>query len=223
VGAYAGPDGVESGLVLALDAGNSKSYPGSGATWTDLSGRGNNGTLTNGPTYSSTNGGSFSFDGVDDWVNLGNISLSTTELTVSAWLYDTDTSGNQRDFVTKFGHFKFRVDSSGEGGNLSSFVWIGGNPEPRISASWTKNVWINVAFTWNTGGNFRLFTNGNLRSSSTNRTGTLNTTTNDLFVSSDRGSDRWKGNISQALIYNRALTAGEIAQNFNATRSRYSV
>ena len=56
--ASSGPDIVDSGLVLALDAADRNSYPGSGTTWTDLSGRGNNGTLTNGPTYSSVNGGS---------------------------------------------------------------------------------------------------------------------------------------------------------------------
>jgi hypothetical protein len=63
---------VRNGLVLALDAGRTLSYPGSGTTWTDLSGNGNTGTLTNGPTYSSANGGSLVFDGVDDYVNLGS-------------------------------------------------------------------------------------------------------------------------------------------------------
>ena len=64
------PKIVTNGLVLCLDAGNTKSYPGSGTAWTDLSGRGNNGTLTNGPTYSSTNGGSVVFDAVDDYVTV---------------------------------------------------------------------------------------------------------------------------------------------------------
>ena len=61
-----------NGLVLALDAANTKSYPGSGTTWTDLSGRGNTGTLTNGPTYSSANGGSIVFDGTNDYVVVNN-------------------------------------------------------------------------------------------------------------------------------------------------------
>jgi hypothetical protein len=62
------PRTITDGLVLCLDAANSKSYPGSGTTWTDLSGLGNTGTLTNGPTYSSANGGSLVFDGVNDYV-----------------------------------------------------------------------------------------------------------------------------------------------------------
>ena len=60
---------VTDGLVLLLDAGNTKSYPGTGTTWTDISRNGNNGTLTNGPTFDSANGGSLVFDGVDDYVN----------------------------------------------------------------------------------------------------------------------------------------------------------
>ena len=64
------PSLVTSGLVLCLDAGNPKSYPGSGTTWTDLSGRGNHGTLVNGPTFNSANGGSIVFDGSNDYVEL---------------------------------------------------------------------------------------------------------------------------------------------------------
>ena len=60
---------VTDGLVLCLDAANPKSYPGSGTTWTDLSGNGNNGTLVNGVGYNSDNGGSLSFDGVNDYVS----------------------------------------------------------------------------------------------------------------------------------------------------------
>lgn len=214
---------VTDGLVLCLDAANPKSYPGSGTTWSDLSGKGNNGTLTNGPTYSSANGGYIVFDQIDDRINLGNVSLPTTALSVSAWIYDTDTSNGYRDFFTKAGHFKFRIDNNSEGGNLSSFVWISGSPEPRLSTSWTKNVWTNVSFTWNTNGNFRLFTNGILRSSSTTRSGTLNTTTNELTVGSDQSSTFWKGNISNVLIYNRTISDTEVQQNFNATRGRYGI
>jgi len=59
---------VTTGLQLYLDAGNASSYPGSGTTWTDLTVNGRNGTLTNGPTYSGTNGGSIVFDGTNDFV-----------------------------------------------------------------------------------------------------------------------------------------------------------
>jgi len=65
---YTGPNIVTSGLVLQLDAANTKSYPGSGTTWTDLSGNGNNGTLTNSPTFSSANGGIFTFNGTNQFI-----------------------------------------------------------------------------------------------------------------------------------------------------------
>ena len=88
---------VTDGLVLALDAGNPKSYPGSGTTWTDLSGNGNNGTLTNGPTYSSANGGSIVFDGVDDYAEItdssNNFDLGGIDATLEFWIYIPSTSG----------------------------------------------------------------------------------------------------------------------------------
>ena len=64
------PSIVRDNLVLYLDAANTKSYPGSGTTWKDISGKGNNGTLTNGPTFDSNNLGSIDFDGVNDHVVL---------------------------------------------------------------------------------------------------------------------------------------------------------
>src|SRR5210317_1273968 len=87
MGVYGGPDIITEGLVLALDAGSKRSYSGSGNTWTDLSGNGNNGTLVNTPTFSSNSGGKFSFDGVDTsittnydfgWNNTNSVSVLVT-------------------------------------------------------------------------------------------------------------------------------------------------
>jgi len=89
-----GPTIVTDGLVLALDAADKNSYPGSGTTWNDLAGS-NNGTLTNGPTFDSGNGGSIVFDGVDDYVNLSNLGLPTSFFTCQCvFKYDTTVSGN---------------------------------------------------------------------------------------------------------------------------------
>jgi hypothetical protein len=113
---------VRDGLVLDLDAGISASYPGSGTTWTDLSGNGNTGTLTNGPTYSSANGGSIVFDGTDDVVDTFNAS-SLTDMTIEMWIYDTRSSG-ERDILSyngnsgsyAFNGSTFRTDGNGLGG-----------------------------------------------------------------------------------------------------------
>jgi hypothetical protein len=94
MGFYRGANVVTSGLVLALDAANTKSYPGSGTTWSDLSGNGNTGTLTNGPTFNSANGGSIAFDGIDDYTNLGLVTQLTniTNVSVNAWVYPVTSS-----------------------------------------------------------------------------------------------------------------------------------
>ena len=91
---FTGPNIITDGLVLALDAANSRSYPGTGTTWSDLSGNGNSGTLTNGPTFNSGNGGSIVFDGVDDNIsfsgNTFNYSPGTSgEVSLEIWVYPT--------------------------------------------------------------------------------------------------------------------------------------
>ena len=76
------PQIVTSGLVLSLDAGNTKSYPGTGTTWFDKSGNTYNGTLTNGPTFNTANLGSIVFDGVDDYVTCGTIPFTSNTFTI---------------------------------------------------------------------------------------------------------------------------------------------
>ena len=92
------PRTITDGLVLCLDAANTKSYPGSGTTWTDLSGRGNTGTLTNGPTYSSANGGSIVFDGTDDIVNTSYV--SSNAFTWSVWFKTNVVSSGYRNIIS---------------------------------------------------------------------------------------------------------------------------
>ena len=93
---------VTDGLVLALDAANAKSYPGSGTTWSDLSGNRNTGTLTNGPTFNSGNGGGIVFDGVDDYVDCGNSStLQINQGTISAWVKTSSPGSSFRGIITK--------------------------------------------------------------------------------------------------------------------------
>ena len=93
-----GPDIVENGLVLCLDAANKLSYPRTGTSWTDLSGNSYNGTLTNGPTFNAGNLGSIVFDGVDDYVDTVNtgttFQFSNTTFTLSLWVKTNAVSGN---------------------------------------------------------------------------------------------------------------------------------
>ena len=106
---------ITDGLVLCLDAANTRSYPGTGATWTDLKGS-NNGTLTNGPTFSNDNGGGIVFDGTDDDVDFSTSFLDVSAnqgVTISAWIKTTDSSGNIFYYLTGgVSEFRFEVNSS---------------------------------------------------------------------------------------------------------------
>ena len=213
---------VTDGLVLALDAGNVKSYPGSGTTWTDLSGRGNTGTLTNGPTYNSANGGSLSFDGVNDAISLSNIT-PTSGASFSAWIY---INGSNSNYGSIFANW------SDIGGGTA--YWIG----TLINDSTTIQVYFNGSLisnitslplnTWmlltisHTGSICKGYINAIERFSLSS---TLITSTNNTSIGYDitRTNYPFKGNIAQASIYNRALSAAEVSQNFNALRSRFSI
>ena len=222
---------VTDGLVLCLDAGNPKSYPGSGTTWTDLSGLANNGTLANGVGYNSGNGGSLVFDGVDDYIDLGQNSSTfypTEGLTVSTWI---------RTSVTD----KWIIDSSRLSTSQGWGINCGGaGPAFFIINGITNNVstgfsiatgnWLNLVGTWTPSVSLLMYANGvQVGSNTTSIPASINLpnpvySTNIGRKGAQNGStDYWNGNISQVSIYNRALTAAEVQQNFNATRSRYGI
>lgn len=92
------PKIVTNGLVLYLDAANQKSYPGSGTTWTDLSGNGNTGTLTNGPTFSANNNGGIVFDGANDYVSISNsssLNITGRNITIEVIFKSNDLASSQ--------------------------------------------------------------------------------------------------------------------------------
>jgi hypothetical protein len=93
------PSIITQNLVLCLDAGNPKSYPGSGTAWTDLSGNGNTGTLVNGVGYNSGNLGSLVFDGSNDHITSSFATTSGQAVTYAGWLYSTETTATYRNFV----------------------------------------------------------------------------------------------------------------------------
>ena len=219
-----GPGVITDGLVLCLDAADSLSYPGSGTTWTDLSGNSNNGTLTNGPTYSSTNGGSIVFDGSNDYVDCGNSSnLSITVGTVCAWFKKSHGSG-YKGLVDKgrdgYGAWSLNVD---ETANTATFkARISGNNIALIaSSSYGNDIWNYVCGVYD-GTNLSIYQNGTL-SNSASYSGTIGTNSESVRVGSANDGLYFNGNIVQVQIYNKALTAAEIQQNFNALRGRFGI
>jgi hypothetical protein len=201
-----------SGLVLALDAGNTKSYPGSGTAWTDLTGNGNTGTLTNGPTYSSANGGSIAFDGTNDYITSSFATTSGQAVTYCGWLYSTETTSTYRNFV--------------DSGTLTPIIsWNYSGQIEFDAALYTtttvyRNQWVYVALSKPSGtSSASYYVNGVFVG-----TGSVYITPAVTPTWFNRAAaETWKGNASNVQAYNRALSAAEIQQNFNALRGRYGI
>jgi len=224
--AYSGPEISNDGLVLCLDAGNSKSYPGTGTTWTDLSGLGNTGTLTNGPTYNSSNSGFFQFV-TDDFVVIPeNPALNTQTPTVEVWVKTNATT--QNGFWFEKGTVNGQYALFQEGGSIQWRMSIGGvtNLSTTTATYMNTSNWYQVVGTYTSGAR-RLYINGTLVNSDT-QTGVISTNTNGCSIGVYGGFNGsrgyyYNGNISLVKVYNRALTATEVQQNFNAHRGRFGI
>lgn len=236
---FSGPEIPNNGLVLHLDAANSRSYPGSGTTWTDLSGSGNNGTLTNGPTYNSARGGSIIFDGVNDNTNFGNVyNLGTNNLTVNIWFKQSATN-TLGVLLSKafYGPQSYRYNVNITDGKFTAFFQGNGGGDVAPSGNTLLNVdaWYMGTAVFNRSSNISLFINGvpeTISSGSTaiSQWNNLNfQSTNPFRVGSYTYSDNiapnlvFNGSISNVQMYFRTLSAAEIQQNFEATRGRYGI
>ena len=211
------PNIVKDGLVLNVDAGSRLSYSGSGTTWSDISGRGNNGTLTNGPTYSSANSGSIVFDGTNDYVNAPLTKSATC--TFSCWARTTTLSAA--------GPMLFNAGPDGSGpdlyfnsGIISWNTWDGNsNPlSATTPASVTDGNYHHYVVVNDASSNTKLYYDGVLLGTASYRSAAANT---NLTIGGNTNTYMWNGNISNFSIYNRALTAAEILQNYNALLPRF--
>jgi hypothetical protein len=224
-----GPHIVTDGLILSLDAANTKSYQSGSTTWFDRSGNNRNGTLTNGPTFSSANGGSIMFDGVNDTVNLGtgNTVFPLPQISyefVFRSLGTVPTTGTSPAlFALTFG-VRLLVNSTNLEATFSS-----GSVFFPLSTSGTNNYrdgnWYYVAVTHN-GTNFNIYVNGALSNTRTSPwLGTTVWPTNGFALGRDNNDNFYffRGNIGTFKLYNRALTAQEVEQNYNATKTRFGL
>jgi hypothetical protein len=211
-------DIVKDGLVLWLDANDKTSYPGTGTTWTDLSRGGNNGTLTNGPTFNSGNGGSIVFDGTNDLIkinngngiNIGNI--FTTFVWVKFNSYNTVLLGSN-DFSDA--GYPLYVENAN---NL--YIAAGGTYIGITTANLSTNQWFyltvvrnNTSIIWYKNGiNIGTATLGSSSSNILKSVGNYN-----------NGGFPLNGNIAQTLIYTQALSSQEVLQNYNANKNRFGL
>ena len=222
---FRGPNVVTDGLVLALDAANTKSYTSGSTTWNDLSGNNNNGTLTNGPTYSPTNGGSIVFDGVNDYVNISTTPNLTNPLTVCAFvntsfitgsnqiIYGPSANGSDNWLSVNNNKVQLNATQTSDVNNFSitGTTTIEANKWYYITGIVNNNitsVYINGVFEVSS--SIQAFTAGGWNS--TARIGQRAT-----------GQFPFNGSIAYVHGYSRALSATEIAQNYNAIKSRFNL
>ena len=224
-----GPRVVTDGLVLALDAADRNSYISGSATWIDVSGNAYNGALTNGPTFSSENGGSIVFDGTNDIVNFGNILNSPTQLSVNFWIKNP----NNNVIIAKgYRVWEIRFDGTEFGGyvgvNNGSSFWYGIADNNNIFHGADLTQCNNFTYVFDyTNTNIKLYTNAVLKGSISpaNMFSTF-TPVNNLYIgcrADDAASAFLSGSLSNLQIYNKALPASEILQNYNTQKSRFGL
>lgn len=218
-----GPRIVTDGLVLALDAADKNSYPGTGVTWRDLSGNSNNCILTNGPKFSTTNAGVIIFDGTDDYLFRADTSLKNyTSITANIWM-NVSSSNSFEAYFSYNSDFAFLDKGWG------------------VRRQSTNNAFQYWGGTGNTG--IKLYQNGNLLSTSSSSFAIVNATINNTWqmislVATGISSWGTSNNLSIATrddvfspttnmrvggfnLYNRELSQSEILQNYNVQKSKF--
>ena len=228
MGMVHGPNFVTDSLEIFLDAGNVKSYPGSGTAWSDLTGNGNTGTL-GGPTYNSANGGHFTFDGSNDGIELPHNSYwtktSSDSFSICLWAY---VNTNASEYSALFSHQDCNDPSIQiyVSGPTTSIYYRG---HDAVNATYTANVtgaWFNVVATHN-GSNqgLTLYFNGSSAATATD---------SGSWSISSGGSEVWlgrrkwcgstnelNGKIASFCYYSKLLSAAEVLQNYNSHKSRF--
>jgi hypothetical protein len=203
---------------------STQTTPRSGNTITDISGRGNNGTLFNGPVYVKDNLGALSFDGIDDYVNLGTF-FNYTNFTISLWVYPGSTQVQYADIFDNnhTGNQNFVCQQNVSNTNQYSFACLNAtNASGTGLFTLTANTWTFLTFTWNNS-IASAYINGAFHSSGS-AANPINYSSQYLRLGTWGGGGRnWNGRMSNFVAHNRVLTASEIQQNFNALRGRYGI
>lgn len=235
------PSIVTSGLILSLDAANSKSFISGNSTWADLSGNAYNGTLLNGPSFSTDGRGSLSFDGSNDYIGLSSPSnrfawtpsgAGLNNMTLDIWIKTSDTLGYA---ISKpwngSGEYNYQIQH-----NRYFNLVIGGNSGTWDMGSFADGNWNHIVICLSST-QLTTYKNGNVTVATTNHGFTINTptygnTNADLAVmtlypygGSWAGDSTYSvsGNVSMYKMYNRALSANEVIQNYRATKNRFGL
>jgi len=217
------PKIIKNGLVLALDAANPKSYPGSGTTWFDLSGNGNNGTLTNGPTFDSANNGSIVFDGANDLVTIPN-PLNQSNLqqawSICSWVEINNVNSTQTLISGLNAGLHLNWFSTGRpllylNSGANDYYTYGENTKIL------GNGWLYISFVFRNSDGFRKIYKNSIDISTSGPNAT--STPSGISSTFNIANGNLNGKIGKISIYNYVLSVNQIKQNFNATRGRYGI
>jgi hypothetical protein len=222
------PSIVTNNLVLNFDAGNAQSYPQSGTTWYDLTSNGYNGTLTNGPTFSSQNQGSIVFDATNDYVQTSSVNLFSNSIYAESWIYPTSIGADFTSRTIFYKDLEFLIRTIDYLGTkfLFAYVYINSTYVDLYTGSIgiQINKWTHIGFGWdyNTpSNNYKVYINGSLVAQQTT-TASIPTASSPFIVGSFSGSSEFfNGNISIVRVYNQFLTDSEVLQNYEAIVPRY--
>ena len=230
---------ITRGLIGYWDANNTNSYPGTGTTWSDLSGNGYTGTLTNGPTYSSSNGGGIVFDGSNDYVNVTYTGNTGNNFSVAVWCYPTAVGGTGgSDIACKnyavtspfisygieyLSTSKFRFDVANSTIGLSTVTQTGTSAINNFyytvltfggdTSDKTIRGYVNINGTMTLDASSTIANNPAYSAQNFNIGSFGLSTTNNSFT----------GTVYVTQLYNVTLTAAEIQQNFDAMRGRFGI
>jgi hypothetical protein len=213
---------VTNGLVLALDAGNTKSYTSGSVTWGNLANPPLSGSLINGPTFDRNDGGSIRFDGVDDYATVpsSNLWALGTNGTIAMWAFFTgNIDANHRLWCTlnSSTYLDAYID------NATGVFGLHGS-STSTTTLFPRERWVHVSVTY-INGNIAVYFNGIPQPLQGQTTAYNITNTGTLFIGqySGGGGYTWRGRMSSMLIYNRGFSAQEILQNYNATKTRFGL
>jgi len=232
MGFYRGPNIVTNGLIVAVDAANLKSYQSGSTIWYDKSGNGKNGTLINGPTYSSNNGGVINFDGINDVVSFGtgDTFFDLPSFTIDIWFQSKGTVPTTGTVPGLFG-FTYGIRAYFGLANQISFGVLSGSAATQyinatVSSSLRDDgIWYNGVFQASPTNSY-LYLNGVLvgsRSVTWLGNTIYNTSAWQLGRDLNNGTQFFTGSMSSYKMYNRILTQAEITQNYNAMKGRFEL
>ena len=217
---------IQDGLVLALDAADRNSYPGSGTAWTDMSGNNNNGTLVNGPTFSTSNNGALVLDGTNDSLSYPTITFTNQPYSLELFGKITSTidTNNRRSI---FGNVNYASEFSATQTYFTNITCDSTPSYFNFAFTSAGSLVVNSIFHWiftvNSSKTVQIFLNSRSATADTQLTGF--TTISSTFTRFGIWTTirPYIGDVYSIRIYNQALSASQVLQNYNAQKSRFNL